>query len=157
MTVRIVVYLIVFWLMQVTAQIFFKWGSMSESRWIWGFLGGNLFGFSSIWLLMLVYKAMNPNIALGIATGGAFLLSQIALVFAFKSKVAPMQWAGITAIVVGMIALAAGMTRETETGVQQTAGECLLSGKEKVKENDGAESKGPAVGAGSTSAPAMRF
>lgn len=122
MTVRIVVYLMAFWLMQVTAQIFFKWGSMSESRWIWGFLGGNLFGFSSIWLLMLVYKAMNPNIAFGIAIGGAFLLTQVAIVLAFKSKVAPMQWAGIAAIVIGMIALAAGMTREVETGAQQPVG-----------------------------------
>ncbi len=89
---------------------------------MWGFLGGNLFGFSNIWLLMLVYKAINPNVALGIATGGAFLFSQVAIVLAFKSKIAPMQWAGIAAIVVGMIALAAGMTREAETGAQQTAG-----------------------------------
>ena len=84
MTLRIVGYLLIFWLMQVTAQIFFKWGSSSANHWIWEFLIGNLFGFSSIWLLMLVYKAMNPNVALGIATGGAFLLSQIAIVFAFK-------------------------------------------------------------------------
>ena len=108
MTIRIVGYLLIFWLMQVAAQIFFKWGSMSTTRWIWGFLIGNLFGFSSIWLLMLVYKAMNPNIALGIATGGAFLLSQIAIVLAFKSKVAPVQWAGIIAILIGMVALAVG-------------------------------------------------
>ena len=108
MTIRIVGYLLVFWLMQVTAQIFFKWGSMSTARWIWGFLIGNFFGFSSIWLLMLVYKAMNPNVALGIATGGAFLLSQIAIVLAFKSKVAPVQWAGIIAILIGMVALAVG-------------------------------------------------
>ena len=121
MSLRIVGYLLIFWLMQVTAQIFFKWGSSSANRWIWGFLIGNLFGFSSIWLLMLVYKAMNPNIALGIATGGAFLLSQIAIVFAFKSKVAPIQWAGIAAIVVGMIALTAGMPR-AEATPPQTAG-----------------------------------
>ena len=108
--------------MQVTAQIFFKWGSMSTTRWIWGFLIGNFFGFSSIWLLMLVYKAMNPNVALGIATGGAFLLSQIAIVLAFKSKVAPVQWAGIAAIVIGMIALTAGMPRTAKTGPQLTAG-----------------------------------
>ena len=112
MTVRIVVYLLVFWVMQVTAQLFFKWGSLSASRWIWGFLVGNLFGFSSIWLLMLVYKVMNPNIAMGIGIGGAFLLSQVAVFFAFKSKVAPVQWAGIAAIVIGMVALATGMNRE---------------------------------------------
>jgi multidrug transporter EmrE-like cation transporter len=105
MTTRIVIYLVIFWLMQVAAQMFFKWGSGGESRWIWGFLGGNLFGFSSIWLLMLMYKDMNPNIALGIATGGALLLSQVAITLTFNSKVTPMQYAGIAAIVIGMIAL----------------------------------------------------
>lgn len=108
---RIAVYLLIFWLMQVIAQVLFKWGSMSESRWVWGFLGGNIFGFSSIWLLMLMYKAINPNVALGIATGGAFLLSQVALVVVFKSRVAPAQWVGIAAIVIGMIVLAAGRSR----------------------------------------------
>jgi len=112
MTLRIAVCLLIFWLMQVIAQVLFKWGSMSEPRWIWGFLGGNVFGFSSIWLLMLVYKAINPNIALGIATGGSFFLSQVVIVFAFKSKVLPVQWIGIAAIVIGMIVLAAGRAPE---------------------------------------------
>ena len=80
----VLVYLAIFWAMQAGAQIFFKWGSMCESRWLWGFLGGNLFGFSSIWLLMLVYKTIDANIALGISTGGAFLLSQSALALAFR-------------------------------------------------------------------------
>ena len=102
------VYLVIFWAMQVVAQVLFKWGSTSESRWLWGFFLGNLFGFSSIWLLMLVYKTINPNIALGIAAGGAFLLAQIALALAFKSKVTLMQWAGIVAIVAGMMALTVG-------------------------------------------------
>lgn len=108
MTLRVAIYLLVFWLMQVIAQSLFKWGSMSGSQWLWGFLGGNLFGFSSIWLLMLMYKSINPNVALGIALGGGFLFSQIAFVLIFKSKVTPVQWAGIVAIVAGITALAAG-------------------------------------------------
>jgi len=68
---------------------------------------------------MLIYKAINPNVALGIATGGAFLLCQVVLTMVFKSKVAPVQWAGITAIVVGMIVLAAGKPRVAEDGAQQ--------------------------------------
>ena len=111
MTLRVAIYLLVFWMMQVIAQIFFKWGSGSESRWLWGFFGGNLFGFSSIWLMMLIYKAINPNIALGLSAGGAFLLGQLALFVFFRSKVAPLQWAGILAIVVGIIALSAGGTK----------------------------------------------
>jgi len=103
-----IIYLLIFWVMQVIAQIIFKWGSASGSRWLWGFLGGNLFGFSSIWLLMLLYKTINPNVAFGIAGGGAFLLSQIALAIIFSSKVTTIQWAGIVAIVLGMMALAMG-------------------------------------------------
>ena len=94
--------------MQVIAQIFFKWGSTSEERWLLGFLGGNLFGFSSIWLLMLLYKAINPNIALGLATAGAFLLSEMALIIFFKSTVNPIQWFGISLIVIGIVTLAGG-------------------------------------------------
>jgi small multidrug resistance pump len=98
----------VFFAMQVIAQVFFKWGSSSDARWWWGFFGGNLFGFSSIWLLMLVYKSMNPNIALGICVGGSFLLSQLALALIFKSPVSTMQWSGVAVMVVGMIMLAGG-------------------------------------------------
>ena len=98
----------VFLAMQVIAQLFFKWGSAVDGRWWWGFLGGNLFGFSSIWLLMLVYRSMNPNIALGICGGGSFLLAQLALAFVFKSDISVTQWGGVAAIFVGMILLAMG-------------------------------------------------
>ena len=98
----------IFWIMQIVAQLFFKWGSAADSRWIWGFLIGNLFGFSSIWLLMMVYKSMNPNIALGICGGGAFLLSQLALALVFRSQVSLTQWLGVTAIVIGILLLAIG-------------------------------------------------
>jgi multidrug transporter EmrE-like cation transporter len=98
----------VFCAMQVIAQLLFKWGSASNGRWLWGFLGGNLFGFSSIWLLMLVYKSMNPNIALAICGGGSFLLAQLALAVIFKSDISLTQWGGVMAIFVGMLLLAAG-------------------------------------------------
>lgn len=98
----------VFCLMQAIAQVLFKWGSVSDDRWLWGFLFGNLFGFSSIWLLMFVYKFINPNIALGICGGGSFLLSQVVLSLVFKTEISLTQWGGIMAIVVGMILLATG-------------------------------------------------
>lgn len=62
---------------------------------------------------MLVYKDMNPNIALGIAIGGAFLFCQIAIALIFKSKLMPLQWIGIAAIVFGTIVFAAGVARES--------------------------------------------
>lgn len=94
--------------MQAVAQLIFKWGSSTDGRWLAGFLGGNLFGFSSIWLLMLVYRSMNPNVALGICTGGSFLLSQLALAAVFRSGVAPLQWTGVAAIAAGVLLLSAG-------------------------------------------------
>jgi len=105
---RVGVLLIVFWVMQIVAQVLFKWGSLSDSRWVWGFWGGNALGLSSIWLLMLVYRVINPNVALGVAAGGAFLLSRIAIAVAFRSKVAPVQWLGIATMVAGMLLLATG-------------------------------------------------
>ncbi len=94
--------------MQVIAQLYFKWGSALDGKWWRGFIGGNLFGFSSIWLLMHVYRSMNPNIALGICGGGAFLLSQIALAIVFKSNISVTQWGGVAAIFAGMILLTMG-------------------------------------------------
>jgi len=106
--VLIGLYLGLFWVMQVVAQLFFKWGSLHEAQWLNGFLLGNLFGFSSIWLLMLVYRELHPNVALGLATAGAFLFSQLAIWLVFKSSLNIVQWTGAFVIVVGVVLLAAG-------------------------------------------------
>ena len=108
MTTSGILAITMFWIMQVIANLLFKWGSASDSRWLWGFLGGNAFGFSSIWLMMTAYKLMNPNIALGICGGGSFLLAQLALAVVFKSPVSLSQWGGVAAIAGGMILLAVG-------------------------------------------------
>jgi len=94
--------------MQVVAQLFFKWGSLTEPRWWVGFLGGNLFGFTSIWLLMLVYRLLSPNLALALATAGAFVFGQIGISLAFKATMAPFQWVGIAVIVLGVAIVALG-------------------------------------------------
>ncbi|MBI1919442.1 MAG: hypothetical protein HYS23_00010 [Geobacter sp.] len=108
MTFSSIMAVVAFWIMQIISQLFFKWGSTLDSRWLWGFLCGNVFGFSSIYFLMMVYKTMNPNIAFGICAGGAFLLAQLALSLVFKSEVSILQWGGVVVIVVGMLLLAAG-------------------------------------------------
>ncbi|HIJ38621.1 MAG TPA: hypothetical protein HPP80_06955 [Rhodospirillaceae bacterium] len=101
-------YLAIFWAMQVVAQLLFKWGSLTQTRWLAGFILGNLFGFSSIWLLMLLYKMMPVNVALGLATAGSFLLGQVALAIVFHATLLPLQWIGIGTIVFGVILLASG-------------------------------------------------
>jgi len=96
------VWLGIFWVMQAIAQVIFKYGSDAPKRWLICFLIGNVFGASSIWFLMLLYKSWNPNLALGIGTGGGFLCAQVALAFVFRTQIAPIQYAGAVAIAAGM-------------------------------------------------------
>ena len=94
--------------LQVVTQLLFKWGSFAPSRWWLGFVSGNVVAIASTWLLMMAYKSMNPNIALGICGGGAFLLAQVAVAVLFKSDISITQWSGVAVIFVGMLLLAMG-------------------------------------------------
>lgn len=105
------VYLIIFWAMQVIAQLCFKWGSLADTRWMIGFVVGNLFGFSSIWLLMLAYKALPAHVALALGTAGAFLFGQAALAIVFKSPVSSWQIAGMLAIIAGIVMVSMGQQK----------------------------------------------
>ena len=116
MSLQIALIMLIFWSMQVVASVFFWWGSVAPARGIWGFLIGNLFGMSSIWFLMWMYKIIHPNVALGIATGGAFLFCQIAIFLVSRSKMAPVQWVGIAAIIIGIFVLALGKPKEAMGG-----------------------------------------
>ena len=116
MIVRIAAYLLIFYLGQIICQLLLKWGSTAPSRSLLGLLSGNLVGASSTWFLILVYRVMNPNVALGLSYGGAFLCMQLALAYVFKSRITPMQWAGIVTITVGMVALAMGGTEHAGSG-----------------------------------------
>jgi multidrug transporter EmrE-like cation transporter len=59
---------------------------------------------------MLLYKTVNPNVALGICMGGGFLMSQIALALMGRARLGRAQYAGILAITAGMVLLAVGKT-----------------------------------------------
>ncbi|OIO01454.1 hypothetical protein COY52_00610 [Candidatus Desantisbacteria bacterium CG_4_10_14_0_8_um_filter_48_22] len=100
--------LVVFWAMQVIAGYFFKLGGTAPGRWVPCFLAGNAFGLTSTWLLMLLYKSMNINVALGLCTGVAFMLSQITLGVIFHSVLSPMQIAGAIATIAGVFLLSFG-------------------------------------------------
>lgn len=100
--------LVVFWIIQAAAAILFKYGSTAPGRWMPCFLAGNVIGVSSTWLWMLLMKQMNPNVAAGLAIGGAFLAGQVALALVFRSHLSLVQIAGIAAIVAGMLCLCMG-------------------------------------------------
>lgn len=95
--------LIVFLLFQVIASLFFKWGSTAPHFYWWGFALGNLFGMSSIMMLINIYKVMNANMVLAICTGGAFILNQIAMYIFYKESLTWQQWAGIIVIFFGIL------------------------------------------------------
>ncbi len=96
--------LLIFWAMQVVAQVLFKYGSGGTSaRWWIGFAAGNVFGASSILLLMKLYARMNPNLALALGVGGSFLFSQFVLSWVFESRLLVSQWIGFLLITAGMV------------------------------------------------------
>lgn len=98
----------VFWIMQVGAVLLFKYGATAPGRWIPCFIAGNVLGATSTWFWMLLLKQMNANVALGLATGGAFLAAQVALALAFRSHLSSVQFLGIAAILGGMLCLCFG-------------------------------------------------
>jgi multidrug transporter EmrE-like cation transporter len=95
------------WAMQAVSQLLYKWGT-NTGHMTAGFVVGNLFGASSIVFLMLLYKTVNPNVALGICMGGGFLTAQIALALVGRARLGRAQYAGIVAITAGMLLLAVG-------------------------------------------------
>ena len=103
-----IVLLAIFWAMQVAAVYFFKLGGTAPGRWVPCFLAGNAFGLTSTWLLMLIYQSMNINVALGLATGIAFMLSQIFMGVIFKSSLSPLQLAGVITTIAGVFMLSFG-------------------------------------------------
>ena len=106
MNFGVIAWMGLFWALQIVANIFFKWGSDGTLKWLHGFILGHTFGITSMAVLMVIYKMMSPNIAFGVAMGGAFLLSQIAIAVVFKTDLSVVQYAGIGTVVIGMTLLA---------------------------------------------------
>ena len=100
----VVVWLVIFWVMQAAAQVLFKYGTVIPGRYTLFFILGNLPGASSILFLMQLYKLMNPNLALALGTGGGFVACQIALAVIFRSSLTLPQYGAMLAIAAGMSA-----------------------------------------------------
>lgn len=98
-----IVYLVLFIAMQILAQAIFKWGSLTPGRSVWGLILGNIFGVSSTWLLILMYRYMNVNVAFGMAFGISFICAQVALSLIFHSTLTFGQWTGISLITIGIV------------------------------------------------------
>ena len=108
MNAMIVGLFVVFWIMQVAASMLFKYGSGAPDRWMLCFVFANIIGISSTWLLMMLYRQMQVNVAMGLAMGLAFLFSQVAVAMAFQSSLTVLQYGGIIGITGGMLLLCMG-------------------------------------------------
>lgn len=96
------VWLVIFWAMQVIANLFFKYGSSGEGRWATGFILGNVVGASSIYFMMRLYARMSPNLVVALASGGAFVAAQVVMALVFHTRPSLLQWGGYAAVVAGM-------------------------------------------------------
>ena len=104
---KLLLILVIFWCMQVFANVAFKWGSHGEAgrsrRWLAGFISGNVVGAASIYFLMRIYALLpeNSNLAVLLAGSGGFIGSQLLLAWMFRSRLTPFQWAGVALVDIG--------------------------------------------------------
>ena len=94
--------------LQIIANLLFKAGSVFQKYYVHCFVIANVFGISSTWILMTVYKHMDANIAMALGGGISFLLVQFFLMALFGTKMAGSQWAGILMVIIGITLVTAG-------------------------------------------------
>ncbi len=95
-----------FLFLQVAATLCFKWGSTAPGHYWWGVALGNLVTAASIFLLVNLYKLLPPATVMALATGGAFLCCQLALLAVFQQGIPPAGWCGIALIFSGILLFA---------------------------------------------------
>jgi drug/metabolite transporter (DMT)-like permease len=98
----------------LAANFCFKEGGTDAAHRLVYFIGGNVLGITSTALLMGVYGRMNVNLAMVLATSGAFLLMQVSFWLAYHTQLTAMQIAGI--LMVGAGTVLASMRPAARTG-----------------------------------------
>jgi len=97
-----------FYVLYAAAFCIFKRGSMSKKAWLPCFIIGNVFGSAGTAVLMLLYRVMNPNLAMGLTLGGGFVAAQFAVALIYKSKLTWMKIVGAFIVATGMFLLVIG-------------------------------------------------
>jgi multidrug transporter EmrE-like cation transporter len=92
-----------FLLFQVAANLLFKWGGTAPQRYWWGFVFGNAVGMTSILFLIGMYRTLPAATVVAIASGGAFLMVQLALYLVYREALYPAAVAGMILIFVGIL------------------------------------------------------
>jgi len=92
-----------YYLIGLAANFCFKEGGTDAAHHWYYFIGGNLLGIASTALLMGVYARLNVNLAMVLATSGAFLLLQGTFWLVYHSPLTVWQAAGILLVGVGTV------------------------------------------------------
>ena len=92
-----------FFVLQVSAGLLFKFGSLHKEYWTACCIAGNVFGITSTWFLMMVYRHLNPNVSEAICRGGYFVLIQLSFFLIYNSRLNMIQWGGIVIIIAGIL------------------------------------------------------
>jgi len=95
--------LIVYLAIGLAANLCFKQSGTDVANRLTYFVAGLTLGIISTVLLIRLYDRMNVNLAMLLATGGAFILFQAACLFLFRTQLTLVQWVGILAVLVGMV------------------------------------------------------
>jgi len=95
-----------FLLLQMAAIICLKWGSSAPNRYWWGVILGNVITCVSILALVNIYKVLPPATAMAVASGGAFICCQLALLMVFRQQIPATGWGGIVLIFSGILLFA---------------------------------------------------
>ena len=105
-------WLIIFYLLQIVANLLFKYGSIALEHFWMGFLLGNLFGCVSIVPLMRLYQGMQVNLAIALASGITFLLVQMAFLLFYRERLTWIQCVGILGMSLSMFLISWGKAAE---------------------------------------------
>ena len=92
-----------FLILQVAANLLFKWGGGSPSHYWYGFLFGNLAGITSILMMIAMYRDMPAPVVIAVATGGTFFLNQIVMFLVYREHLTLPAWAGVFLILAGIL------------------------------------------------------
>ena len=88
--------------------LFREAGVVEDWKWFL-FVGGNLFGITSTWVMMKIYACMsNANLANLYASSFSFLLGQLAMWILFHSKLTGPQVVGLSVMLAGIVVCGCG-------------------------------------------------
>ena len=110
-----------YYLLSLGANFCFKEGGTDSAHRVVYFIAGNTFGISSTALLMGVYARMQINVAMVLATSGAFFLTQVAYWIVYHTPLGLAQCLGI--LLVGIGTALATKSASADTPVADAAAE----------------------------------